>query len=121
MPHQARYSGSARRYATVLGTSGTVAGGHGSPPVVLPCGLGGLLNFGVLKPCSCSLHRCRHRCKYSVILRYASFVAPRTSDEGGNCPQTKEAAVVAVTIYDVAKQAGVSPRTVSHVVNDYPS
>jgi DNA-binding LacI/PurR family transcriptional regulator len=37
-----------------------------------------------------------------------------------NCPQTKEAAVVAVTIYDVAKQAGVSPRTVSHVVNDYP-
>lgn len=32
----------------------------------------------------------------------------------------EEADAMAVTIYDVARHAGVSPRTVSNVVNDYP-
>lgn len=34
-------------------------------------------------------------------------------------PRPGEVADVAVTIYDVARHAGVSPRTVSNVVNDY--
>ena len=81
------------------------------------CNLSPPPHWRVLMPATKSMHRCRHRCNGPRVFL---LMATRISAGGRTAERPSRALAVAVTIYDVAKHAGVSPRTVSNVVNDYP-